>query len=129
MLTSILRPLPCPSEQEAAQTVDPAEELIGDLVAATACVIARSLGECWARGKMNGQMSATTKEQGATLIAGLLELRNGTAGELDFNAVARTRGRQVLAERYGQGINDKTIDSLINATLEVLGRIICTRLH
>jgi hypothetical protein len=130
MLISERRLSPCPSGQQESQTTDPAEELIGDLVAATACLVARGLGECWAGGKMNGQMSAATKEQGATLIAGLLELRNGTAGELDFNAVARSQGRRALAERYGGGdISARTIDSLVDATLEVLGRIIRARLH
>jgi hypothetical protein len=129
MLIPDLRPSPRPSDQQS-QTADPVEELIGDLIAATACVVARSLGEYWARGKMNGEMSATTREQGATLIAGLVELRNGTAGALDFNAVARSQGRRRLAERYGGGdISDRTIDSLVDATLEVLGRIIRARLH
>ena len=105
------------------------ERLIGELIAATAYLFAQGLGECWARGKMNGQMSADTKEQGRALIAGLLELRNGTAGELDFNAVARSHGARVLKDRYGQGISDKTINSLINAALEILGRIVRARLN
>ena len=78
---------------------------------------------------MNGQMSADTKEQGSVLIAGLLELRNGTAGELDFNAVARSHGARVLKDRYGQGVSDKTLNSLLNAALEVLDRIIRARLN
>jgi len=99
------------------------------LIAATACLFAQGLGECWARGKMNGQMSADTKEQGSVLIAGLLELRNGTAGELDFNAVARSHGARVLKDHYGQGVSDKIINSLINAAVEVLGRIARARLN
>jgi hypothetical protein len=129
MLIPGLHSSACPSGQHQQESADPAEELIGDLVAATACVLARGVGECWARGKKNGRMSADTREQGATLIAGLVELRNGTAGELDFNAVARSQGRRVLAERYGQGISDRTIDNLIDATLDVLRRIIRARLH
>jgi hypothetical protein len=114
-----------PSDQQEPQTTDPSvEQLIGELVAATACLFAQGLGECWARGKMNGQMSVDTKERGRMLVAGLLELRNGTAGELDFNAVARSHGARVLKDRYGRGINDKTINSLINAALEILGRIV-----
>jgi hypothetical protein len=128
MLIPDLRPSPRPSDQQS-QTADLAEEFIGDLVAATACLLARGLGECWAGGKMNGQTSADTKQHGATLIAGLIQLRNGTAGELDFNAVARSRGTKVLKDRYGQGINDKTINNLINATLEVFDRIIRSQLH
>ena len=71
------------------------------------------------------------RHQGArrVLIAGLLELRNGTAGELDFNAVARLHGARVLKDRYGQGVSDKMINSLINAALEVLGRIARARLN
>jgi hypothetical protein len=78
---------------------------------------------------MNGQMSADTKEQGRALIAGLLELRNGTAGELDFNVVARLHGARVLKDRHGQGISDRTVHSLVNAALEVLGRIVRARLN
>jgi len=112
------------------QTVDPSVEwLIGELIAATACLFARGLGECWAHGKMDGKMSIDTKERGRALIASLLELRNGTAGELDFNAVARSHGVRILKDRYGRGISDKTINSLINAALEVLGRIVRARLN
>ena len=120
----------CPSRPQKPRTVDSSvERFIGELIAATACLFAQGLGECWARGKMNGQMSADTKEQGSVLIAGLLELRNGTAGELDFNAVARSHGARVLKDRYGQGVSDKTLNSLLNAALEVLDRIICARLN
>src|SRR5262249_14491471 len=120
----------CPSRPQKPQTVDSSvERFIGELIAATACLFAQGLGECWARGKMNGQMSADTKQQGSVLIAGLRELRNGTAGELDFNAVARSHGARVLKDRYGQGVSDKTLNSLLNAALEVLDRIIRARLN
>ena len=126
----MLHPSPCLSRPQELQTTNRSvERLIGELIAATACLFAQGLGECWARGKMNGQMSVDTKEHGSVLIAGLLELRNGTAGELDFNAVARSHGVRVLKDRYGQGVSDKTINSLINAALEVLGRIVRTRLN
>jgi len=126
----LLHPSPCLSRQQKPQTVNPSvERLIGELIAATACLFAQGLGECWARGKMNGQMSADTKEHGSVLIAGLLELRNSTAGELDFNAVARSHGARVLKDRYGQGVSDKTLNSLLNAALEVLDRIIRARLN
>ena len=78
---------------------------------------------------MNDQMSTDTQEQGRALIAGLLELRNGTAGELDFDAVARSHGARILKDRYGQGISDKMINSLVNTALEILGRIVRTRLN
>src|SRR5215470_12382268 len=107
--TMLLHSSPCLSRQQESQTADRSvEQLIGELIAATACLFAQGLGECWARGKMNGQMSADTKEQGSVLIAGLLVLRNGTAGKLDFNAVARLHGARVLKDRYGQGVSDKT---------------------
>src|SRR5215831_2282068 len=122
--TMLLHPSPCPSRQREPQTVDPfVERLIGDLIAATACLFAQGLGECWARGKMNGQMSVDTQERGRVLIAGLLEPRNGTAGKMDFDAVARSHGVRVLKDRYGQAVSDRTINSLVNAALEVLGRI------
>jgi hypothetical protein len=116
----------CLSRPQELQTADRSvERLIGELVAATACLFAQSLGECWARGKMNGD----TRQLGRALIAGLLELRNGTAGELDFNAVARSHGARILRDRHSQDISDKTINSLINAALEVLDRIVRTRLN
>ena len=122
----LLHPSPCLSRPQKPQTVDSSvEQLIGELIAATACLFARGLSEC----KMNGQMSADTNEQGRTLIAGLLELRNSTAGELDFNAVARLHGVRILKDRYGRGISDRTVHSLVNAALEVLGRIARARLN
>ena len=78
---------------------------------------------------MNGQMSVDTQERGRVLIAGLLELRNGTAGKMDFDAVARSHGVRVLKDRYGQAVSDRTINSLVNAALEVLGRIARARLN
>ena len=126
----LLHPSPCPFRPQKPQIADRSvERLIGELVAATADLFARGLDKCWARGKMNGQMSTDTTERGRALIAGLLELRNGTAGELDFNAVARLHGARVLRDRYGQGISDKTINSLINAALEILSRIARARLN
>jgi len=128
--TMLLHSSPCLSRQQEPQTADRSvEQLIGELIAATACLFAQGLGECWAHGKMTGQMSVDTKEQGRTLIAGLLELRNSTAGELDFNAVARSHGARVLKDRYGQSISDRTVHSLVNAALEVLGRIVRARLN
>jgi len=123
----LLHPSPCLSRPPELQTT--VERLIGELIAGCACLVVQGLEECWARGEMNGQMSTDTKEHGRVLVAGLLELRNGTAGELDFNAVTRLHGAQVLKDRYGQGVNENTIDSLINAALEILDRIIRTRLN
>jgi hypothetical protein len=120
-------PSPCLSRPQEPQTADRSvERLIGELIAATACLFAQGLGERFARGKMNGQMSADTKERGRALIAGLLELRNSTAGELDFDAVARSHGARILK---GQGISDRTVHSLVNAALEILGRIVRARLN
>jgi len=126
----LLHPSPCLSRPQKPQTADPSvEELIGEFIAATACLFARGLGECWAHGKMNGRMSVDTKERGRVLIAGLLELRNGTAGALDFDVVARARGARILKDCYGPDVSDKTINSLINAALEILSRVVRTRLN
>jgi hypothetical protein len=129
MLTPELRPSPCLPGQQESKTPEWVEQLIGDLVAATACLVAQGLAECWAGGKLNGQMSADTRQQGGALIAGLLEIRNGTAGELDFDRVARSQGVRVLRERNGNEVSDKTLNSLVNAALEVLGRIVRARLN
>jgi hypothetical protein len=103
--------------------------LIGDLVAGAACLVAQGLGECCARGKMDGEMSAGTRRQGGELIAGLLEIRQGTAGELDFDAVARSQGRRVLRERNGDSVSDKMISGLVDAVLQIVGRIVRSRLN
>src|SRR5262245_31397969 len=55
--TMLPHPSPCLSRQQEPQTADRSvERLIGELIAATACLFAQGLEECWARGKMNGQM-------------------------------------------------------------------------
>jgi hypothetical protein len=74
-------------------------------------------------------MSAETRERGRVLIEDLLELRSATAGELDFDAAARLHGARILKDRYGQGVSDRTINSLVNAALEILGRIVRARLN
>jgi hypothetical protein len=120
---------PWPSGQQESHTAAPSvERLIGELAAAAACLVAQGLGECWNRGRMDGEMSAATKQQGGALIAGLVELRDGTAGELDFDRVARAQGVQVLRARGGD-VSDKTLNSLVDVALDVLGRIVRMRLH
>jgi hypothetical protein len=126
----LLHRSPCPFRQQEPPTAEPAvERLIGELVADCACLVAQGLGESWNRGRMDGRMSAETRQQGGALIGGLLELRNGTAGELDFDQVARSCGIRALRERGGDEVSDKTVNSLVDAALEVLDRIVRARLN
>jgi len=124
--TMLLQPSPCLSRQQEPQTADRSvEQLIGELTAGCACLVAQGLEECWARGNMDGRLSADTREHGRALIAGLVKLRNDTAGKLDFNATARLHGARVLKDRYGQDVGNRLIDM----ALKILGEIVRARLN
>ena len=62
-------------------------------------------------------------------MAALIELRDHTAGKLDFDRVARTRGASVLREWWGSNVSASTIDDLVRAVLDILAGIIRLRLH
>jgi len=73
-------------------------ELIGDLVATAAAVIAQALAE---RG--NGGLTAETKRVGEDLIMRLYSLQRACVSEgVDFDAIARSQGKRVLAVRYAE---------------------------
>ena len=74
-------------------------------------------------------MSAETRQQGGKVMAALIELREHTAGKLDFDHVARTRGAQVLQGWWGSNVSAAMIDDLVRAVLDILADIIRQRLH
>ena len=111
----------------ATSTDDPSpsiERVIGELIAGAASLVAQSLGEH----KRHGGMSADTKQRGGMIVAGLIELWQGTAGELDFDRVARTAGKQMLLERCGNDITAATVDTLIEVVLDIVHKIARLRL-
>ena len=128
MLTPNLPPLPSPGPQEPAGA--PAlEGIIGSLVASAACLVAQGLGEYWHHGRMDGRMRTDTRRRGGEVIALLLEIRESTAGELDFDLIAQERGAQALRERNGDAVSAETIDELINGVLHILHGVSKLRLN
>jgi hypothetical protein len=103
------------------------EQLIGELVATAACLVARGLSELAQSGRI--RMSADTKLWGSELMTALIELRRGTAGALDFERVAQEHGSRALRERCDGTVSQRTIDELVAAVLEILGSIVRLRLN
>jgi hypothetical protein len=62
------------------------------------------------------------------LMSSLVELRQVTAGKLDFDHVARMHGARVLRE-WDSDISAATIDKLIAAALEILSNMVRLRLN
>jgi hypothetical protein len=119
-----------PASQEPQTGGPPAiEGIIGDLVAAAASLVVEGLCQHWRGGRMDGRMHADTRRRGGEVIALLLEIREGVAGELDFDQVARERGAQALRERNGDAVDAETIDKLINGVLYIVHGVIKARLN
>jgi hypothetical protein len=95
-------------------------------VATAACLVARGLGELWQSGQI--RMSADTRRQGRELMAALIELRRGTAFELDFERVANEHGARALRERCNSTVSQRMIDELVAAVLDILSSIVRLRL-
>jgi hypothetical protein len=127
-MPTLAQSLPLPATPPRSSTPGLAVEcLIGSLVATTACLVARELGELRRGGQL--RVSADTRQQGRELMAALIELRQGTAGELDFDRVAQTHGARALRELCDGAVSQHTINELITAVLEILASIIRLRLH
>ena len=62
-------------------------------------------------------------------MAALIELREHTAGKLDFAHTARMPGARVLQEWWGSNVSAAMIDDLVGAVLDILADIIRLRLH
>jgi hypothetical protein len=120
--------LPLPVTPPQSSTPGPAVEcLIGELVAAAACLVARGLRELKERGQI--QTDADAQRIGGELMGTLIELRQATAGALDFDRVARTHGARALQERSGDTVSQRTINELVAAVLEILAGIVRLRLN
>ena len=96
--------------------------LIGEAMAAAACIMAQALGEYW-----DGGLTPKTKTASGDLIAQLYELRQSTMGEFDFEQVALEYGWQTLRARCnGGGYPTKTGDILLEETLSILRKVTAT---
>ena len=120
------QPLPLPAPP--LPTSPHVEQLIGEFTAIAACLFAQGLGDCVRSGRVV-PMSAETRQQGGKVMAALIELREHTAGKLDFDHVARTRGAQVLQEWWGSNVSAAMTDDLVRAVLDILADIVRQRLH
>jgi hypothetical protein len=115
--------LPSPGPQESpAGGIPSFESIAGDLIASIGTLIGRGLIEI----RQTGQTSVDTKRWGAAALSLLCELH--VAGALDFDQAA-IYGRCELRKRSGDTISDATVDRLIDAALEVLGKTIKLRMH
>jgi hypothetical protein len=103
------------------------ECLIGELVAAAACLVAHGLRELKEHGQI--QTDADAQRIGGELMGTLIELRQATAGALDFDRVARTHGARALQERSDGTVSQRAINELVAAVIEILTGIVRLRLH
>src|SRR5262249_424573 len=114
-------PLPVASALPSAL---PLEQIIGEVTADAAVVLARALREF-----QNDGLSPRTRGHWGDLIVRLFELWQVGAGQIDFYAVARARGARLLQERYGKDINARAIAVLIDGVLEILQKIVRSELN
>ena len=125
-------PLPLPAAPLPPSPPSPPspalERLIGEFVALAACLFAQGLGASVRAGRPV-PTSSEVKRQGAAVMAALIELREHTAGSLDFDRVARVRGAQALQDWWGSDVSAAMINELVAAVLDILGDIIRLRLN
>ena len=121
------QPLPLPAAPPLPASPQ-VEQLIGEFTAIAACLFAQGLGDCVRSGRVV-PTRAEIKRQGAAAMAALIELREHTAGKLDFDRVARTHGARVLQEWWGSNVSAAMVDDLVRAVLDILADIIRLRLH
>ena len=105
------------------------EQIIGELTAVAASLVAEGLCQYWRGGRMDGHMRTDTRRQGGEVIALLLEIRQDVADKLDFDSIARMHGARVLRERNGDAVSAETIDELINGVLHILHGVVKLRMN
>ena len=116
--------LTTPASVPVASTRMPPTQIIGEVTADAAVVLARALREF-----QNDGLSPRTRGHWGDLIVRLFELWQVCAGQIDFYAVARARGARLLQERYGRDINARTIAVLIDGALEILQQVVRAELN
>ena len=102
----------------------PLEQIVGTVTADAAVVAAQAWHEFQSSG-----LTARTKMRGGDQIIRLFELWQACAGQVDFYAVARTRGTRSLRERCGDDISARTIAALIDTVLDILQQLIRAELN
>jgi hypothetical protein len=113
---------PAPVRLPAAPPLQPETELslaelVGELTAAIACLILRGVHEF----KTGGQMGASTRRDGGTLVAGILELRRAFGDGL-VSRLAREHGSRLLREQHGDA-DPEAIDRLVAEVIVIVDRI------
>jgi hypothetical protein len=116
-------PAPLPVASSLPSTL-PLEQIIGEVTADAAVVLAQALREF-----QNDELSTGSRMQWGDRIAQLFELRLIYAGQIDFYAVARARGAHLLQERHGEDLDARTIAMLIDAVIEVLQQVVRAELN
>ena len=114
-------PLPVASAPPSAL---PLEQILGEVAADAAVVLARALREF-----QNGGLSPRTRGHWGDLIARLFELWQVGVGQIDVYSAARARGARLLQERYGRNINARTIAVLIDGVIEILQQVVRAELN
>ena len=102
----------------------PLEEIVGEVTADAAVVLARALREF-----QNDGLSPRTRGHWGDLIVRLFELWRICAGRIDFYAVARDRGARLLQERHGKDLDARTITVLLGAVIECLRQVVRAELN
>jgi hypothetical protein len=81
--------------------------------------------------EVSGAMSSTVRAENGAWLARLYMLQQEASGKIDFTSTARREGRRLFYDRHGvafwayHGTNftERTLDVLIDNTLEVLAKI------
>ena len=123
MPTSAAPALPRPAPAPPLPASPHVEQLIGEFTAIAAALFAQGLGDCVRSGRVV-PMRAEVKRQGARAMSALIELREHTAGKLDFAHTAQVQGARVLQEWWGSNVSAAMTDDLVKAVLDILADII-----
>jgi hypothetical protein len=108
-----------PAQQAVAPTPPPTsevEEVVGELVAHAAHAIAQAALECRRTGRRDGRLAAEW-------IAQLYTLRQFAFDGIEFDRVARERGRQALRQRCDGKLSERQIGELVDHVLELVEKV------
>jgi hypothetical protein len=114
--------------REPSSTKDKQIELdIGIAMANAVIASCRALTDL----EVSGAMSPTVRAENGAWLARLYTLQQEVSGKIDFAATARREGRRLFYDRHGvafwayHGTNftERTLDVLIDNTLEIVGKI------
>src|SRR5262249_49897836 len=125
----------CPSLLPPLSSAPSFAELIGELVATATAAIAQALAE-----RQDGGLTVTTKRVAEDLIVQLYSLQRACVSEgVDFDALARSHGKRVLAARYARlrhepdapdvELTEVMLDELVSWPLDLVTKFARSRMH